>query len=801
MTAEKVATILGFPRMGKDRELKKCVEGYWSGKINVEELISISDKIKEVHWELQVKNGLDVIPVGDFSLYDHILDTAFMFNVIPERYIKATTNGEGLTGYDLKNIKAKVDTYFGMARGITMSGNIETDGSAQGVQALEMKKWFDTNYHCIVPEIDDSTSYALVGDSLVNDYKKAVKLGYRARPCIIGPVTFLHYCNNVGKRLSKADHAKKLVSVYVDLIKNLAGAEWIQLDEPVLSLDLDQEYVDLFLNTYNELLSGVHGITKVMLVNYFGAYEDNFTKIVSKLPIDGIHFDLVYGLSDFESTHAIDKIKNTISAISLGVVDGRNIWKTDLAISLEKITQICKSIGNAEIDIWFNSSCSLLHVPHSLDAELGRMDSEILQWISFSVEKIRELSLLKNAYIEPSLFTEQINKNKHEVTSRLTSQKVKSIPVQQQLKEIPSTSTDESVFSRNTDNYERRRVQRELFKLRKFPTTTIGSFPQTLEVRKKRQEYLKGIISKKEYDTYIREKTKKCIEWQLELGLDVLVHGEYERTDMVEFFGEHFTGFCKTNGGWVQSYGSRCVKPPIIYGDISRPKPMTVELIEYAQSLLKGTGKYVKGMLTGPVTILRWSFVRNDQSLQTTATQIALALQKEVLDLEVAGIKIIQVDEPAIREGLPLRKKDQISYFKWAANCFKLVSQHVSNSTQIHTHMCYSDFNDILHLIKDMDADVLTIENSKSSLKNFKGVKGYYEADIGPGLYDVHSPRIPLVEEMKARVHELLKIFTIEQLWINPDCGNKTRTEREVDLALKNMVQVSRELEASFKKA
>ncbi|PVU89416.1 hypothetical protein BB561_005368 [Smittium simulii] len=741
-------TVLGFPRMGSDRQLKKLVEAYWNGKVTLPELTSGAQKIRASSWDQMKSLGLDFVTVGDFSLYDHILDTAIMFNVVPPRFQEHFKNELDIIYSEVASntfdLSKWQDIYFALARGIENNkstqnncvgeqdcNNQKKDG---GLPSLEMKKWFDTNYHSLVPEISSESDYKLVNLSLVEEFEHAKKLGHNARAVIVGPITFLYYCklkDSLNEDSNKYSHAKKLIKVYAELIIRLenAGCEWIQFDEPILSTDIDdniKEYfqyfyknIDLELENQKKNLGVVNYKKKIkfLLANYFGDYND-ILSLALELPFDGYHFDLVYGKKDL--SESLFRNYSTDKVISLGIIDGRNIWKNDSAES--------ETILNA----------ALKYIPNI-------------------------------SAISGSILCDESNPK----------------------------------LNRSLDYQSRKKLQSEIFKLPLLPTTSIGSFPQTLELRKYRQQYKKGEITKDEYDEFIYKKTEQCIQWQLDLGIDVLVHGEYERNDMVEFFGENMTGFTTTKNGWVQSYGSRCVKPPIIYADVSRVRPMTLEITKFAQDkaweISNNKNIRVKGMLTGPVTIIQWSFVRNDVHISRVAEQIAYAIREEVLDLEKNGIEIIQVDEPAIREGLPLRSENHEVYKKWAVNGFKLSTSGVKNETMIHTHMCYSDFNEILPLIKRMDTDVLTVENSKSDLKliteNCDFAENYH-AGIGPGIYDVHSPIIPSKKEIYTRLAALLKVFEKDALWVNPDCGNKTRTEEQVDLSLKNMIAVAKELRA-----
>ncbi|KAJ2858726.1 methionine-synthesizing 5- methyltetrahydropteroyltriglutamate--homocysteine methyltransferase [Coemansia erecta] len=663
-----------------------------------------------------------------------------------------------------------------MARGL-QDKSINID-----VPSLEMKKWFDTNYHYMVPEISDNQEFRLHSTKVVDEFSEAKALGYAARPVVLGPVSLLTLSKAAkGASSRPISHLPKLIPVYVELFTKLAaaGAEWVQVDEPVLSLDLDAAvYKPAFSQTYAEL-SKVSGL-KFLLTSYFDRLGSNLAWAAA-LPVHGIHLDLVRGAADLDE--ALEKIPAD-KVISAGLINGRNIWKANLEKQLAVLQKIVEARKSAA-PVWVSSSCSLLHSPHSLKPEAGHLDEEMLGWLSFAEEKIEEVATLAAAAVDRSAVDAKLKSNAEKVASRQTSERITRPAVQQRL-----ASLDRTFYERKAPFGDRQKLQRTALNLPLFPTTTIGSFPQTAEVRRARAQFRKGALSNDEYKEFLDSETRKCIEWQDEIGLDVLVHGEFERTDMVEFFGEHLEGFVFTKKGWVQSYGSRCVKPPVIFGDVSRPHAMTVDVARFAQGCSKN--KPVKGMLTGPVTILQWSFVRDDQPRSQTAGQIALAIRDEVVDLEAGGIKVIQVDEPAIREGLPLRKADYAAYLAWSVDVFRLATTGVRNETQVHTHFCYSDFNEIFTAIKSLDADVITIENSKSDLKLLGALETHgYTAEIGPGLYDIHSPRVPSVEEMAARFAALQKYIPAENLWANPDCGLKTRGWPEVKESLENLVAVA----------
>jgi len=753
-----IATNLGFPRMGANRGLKTLVEGFWSGKNDENTLLSDAKKLREEHWLLQKNAGLDHIPSNDFSFYDQVVDHSYAFGVIPARY---------------KNLNPGLETYFAMCRGLQKPG--------VDVAACEMKKWFDTNYHYIVPEFEPNQEFTLNSAKIINEYKEAKALGIETRPVILGPVTYLL----LGKPSRDAPQGfepiqllSKLIPLYEKLLSELAnaGATWIQIDEPCLVLDLPSTFKKEYASAYNALTK-VSAQLKILIATYFDHIGTNLDFIIDT-PINAIHIDLVRAPGQLEPI--LSRLPATVS-LSLGLINGRNIWLADLDAVLAEAQKAVTALGSERVFI--APSCSLLHTPHSIQGE-KKIDSEILGWLSFAVEKIKEVVTISSVLADDD--QTKLEANRKLIQARKTSSRIHNPVVKQKMKELtPDMFKRKSVFK------ERQIKQKQKLNLPSFPTTTVGSFPQTKEVRAIRAKLKKGSVDQPQYDSFIKEEIEKCIRFQEEIGIDVLVHGEFERNDMVEFFGENLQGYVISQNGWVQSYGSRCIKPPIIFGDVSRPKAMTLEIIKYAQSLTK---KPMKGMLTGPVTMLQWSFVRDDQPRKDTTFQLALAIREEVKDLEDAGISVIQIDEPAIREGLPLRKKDWDEYLKWAVDAFLLSSTGVDDSTQIHTHMCYSDFNDIFEAIQRLDADVITIENSRSDLKLLNAFdKHGYTNEIGPGLYDVHSPRVPSQEELKDRLQEILKYIAKNLIWVNPDCGLKTRGWPEVKAALKNMTDVAKE--------
>ncbi|KAI9206007.1 cobalamin-independent synthase [Polychytrium aggregatum] len=760
------ATNLGFPRMGANRDLKKAVEAYWGGKITADSLLETAKELRRSHWSLQAAAGIAQghIPSNDFSFYDQVLDHSVLFSAIPERYAGVP-------------VKSELDLYFAMGRGL------QKKEEGIDVPAMEMKKWFDTNYHYIVPEFKADQTFALgANPKPVAQFLEAKALGIETRPVILGPISYLHL-GKPARGVAAFDHLSllpALLPAYEALFAELAkaGAQWVQLDEPVLCLDLPAHYKSEFAAAYGRLAAAAPAL-KILLASYFGTIGDNLNSVIS-LPIAGLHLDLVRAEGDLDTVLAR---KSEFSFnLSLGVINGRNIWKADLEKAIAKVDRAVAALGVDRVLV--APSCSLLHSPHGLAAET-KMDKQILDWLAFAVEKLDEISVVSRAVKNGAhSVKEQLESNKKSLEARRVSSLIHDPVVQARHKAITP-----EMIKRQSPFPARYAAQQARLSLPAFPTTTVGSFPQTKEVRVARQNLKKGAYTQEQYDEFIKQEIQKCIKFQEDVGLDVLVHGEFERNDMVEYFGENLKGYAFSANGWVQSYGSRCVKPPIIYGDVSRPVAMTVEWTKYAQTL---TTKPMKGMLTGPVTMLCWSFVRDDQPRRITTEQLALAIRDEVQDLEAAGIPVIQIDEPAIREGLPLRRSDWTAYLRWAADAFLLSSTGVRDDTQIHTHMCYSDFQDIFTAIKDLDADVITIESSRSDLKLLSAFNGdSYPNAIGPGLYDIHSPRVPSTEEMHHRVKEMLKYMDSKLLWINPDCGLKTRGWTETDAALRNLVEVA----------
>ena len=761
---------LGYPRIGSQRELKKASEQYWLGKLPAQQLLQAGKTIRQQNWQLQKEAGIGLIPCNDFSFYDQVLDTSLMVGAIPERY------------HSLMEEKQlpDIDLLFAMARGYQKDGH--------DVTAMEMTKWFDTNYHYIVPEFTASQQFSLYKNKVLNEFLEAKQLGFNAKPVLLGPVSYLLLGKEKKAGFHRLQLIKNLLPVYLEVLKTLDdnNAHYIQFDEPCLALGLTEAERQVVVKTYNEI-QGNFPHLHIILASYFECYGENLATVVS-LPVQTIHLDLVRCPLQLDDILTADFITSKIN-LSLGVVDGRNIWKNNFEQSLGIINKAIKAIGKDRV--WIAPSCSLIHSPCDLDVETNEktLPPAIKNWLAFAKQKIDEVVTL--AQLANSENTEALQRklfdNINAAEDKLTSSLIHNDLVKQRVAAITNADAQRAnVFAL------RRLKQQAALKLPLFPTTTIGSFPQTMEVRSWRAAFKKGTITQAEYDALIEKETEATIRFQEEAGIDVLVHGEFERNDMVEYFGEQLSGFAFTKNGWVQSYGSRCVKPPIIYGDVSRPSPMTVRWSAYAQSLTK---HLVKGMLTGPVTILQWSFVRNDQPRSETCTQIALAIRDEVTDLEKAGIKIIQIDEPAIREGLPLRKANWAEYLHWAVKAFRISASAVQDETQVHTHMCYSEFNDIIQHIADMDADVITIECSRSQMELLDAFADFkYPNEIGPGVYDIHSPRVPAKEEMIALMEKAKAVVPANQLWVNPDCGLKTRHWPETRAALIAMVAAAKQL-------
>ena len=755
--------ILGYPRIGVNRELKKAEEAYWAGKITKQELLDAAAQIRKENWQLQKEAGIDLIPSNDFSFYDQTLDLSLSVGAIPERYNALKD--------DL------LELYFAMAHGYQKDGI--------DVTAMEMTKWFDTNYHYIVPEFTRDQKFCLTYNKAAREFEEALGLGIKTKPVLVGPVTYLLLGKEKETGFNRIDLIDRLLPVYIQILKELEslGAEYVQIDEPSLCTDLNEEVKEVYRKAFAQIRKATR--LKIILTTYFGPLADN-AALAAGLGADILHIDLVRAPEQVSSIAAL--LPNDIS-LSLGVVDGRNIWKNDFRQSLDIIEKAKEKLESNRLLV--STSCSLLHSPIDLDAETDErtLPAEVKRWLSFARQKVSEVVTLADLADGKGSYAAQkaLHENKADIQDRRTSALTNNADVKRRLEAVtPDFAKRKSPFA------ERILEQRKSLRLPLYPTTTIGSFPQTTEVRSWRSKFKKGELSKDQYIGLLKGEIEKTIRIQEEIGLDVLVHGESERNDMVEYFGEQLSGFAFTRNGWVQSYGSRCVKPPVIYGDVSRPHAMTVDWAVYAQSL---TDKPVKGMLTGPVTILQWSFVRNDQPRALTMKQIALAIRDEVVDLEKAGISVIQIDEPAIREGLPLRKADRDEYLDKAVEAFRISASGVKDSTQIHTHMCYSQFNDIIRHIALMDADVITIECARSQMNLLGAFAEFkYPNEIGPGVYDIHSPRVPSVQEMVDLLRKASQVIKPAQLWVNPDCGLKTRGWTETEASLRNMVQAARQM-------
>ncbi|HDO06134.1 MAG TPA: 5-methyltetrahydropteroyltriglutamate--homocysteine S-methyltransferase [Bacteroidetes bacterium] len=758
---------LGYPRIGAKRELKKACEQYWAGKSDLFNLLQVGKEVRRSNWKIQKDAGIELIPSNDFSYYDQVLDMSLTVGAIPDRYNRILTDHKNNTEFDL---------YFAMARGYQKDG--------LDITAMEMTKWFDTNYHYIVPEFYKEQTFMLFSTKITDEYKEAKQLGIKTKPVLIGPVSYLLLGKEKEEGFDRVDLINNLMPVYIDVLRKLVdmGVEWVQFDEPFLALDLSEKEKEAFNYAYTQIKQSFPHL-KVMLTTYFEGLREN-TALALSLPVYALHVDLVR--APLQLDELLGMVPEHLS-LSLGVVDGRNIWKNDFTESLHIIEKAVAKLGSERLLI--APSCSLLHCPFDLDNETdeGILPGKIKSWMAFARQKVKEVVTLAKL-VDPVTFPEVENVLTENILA-MESRKMSKLIHKPKIKERVASIDD--AFSRRKTSFEQRhKKQEEVLNLPLFPTTTIGSFPQTKAVRQLRAKFKKGELTSEQYEQAIKEEIEKVIRWQEQIGLDVLVHGEFERNDMVEYFGEQLDGFAFTQFGWVQSYGSRGVKPPVIFGDVERTHPMTVKWSTYAQSL---TEKPVKGMLTGPITILQWSFVRDDQPRETTAYQIAFAIRDEVADLEKAGIKIIQIDEPAIREGLPLRKSDWSDYLQWAVKAFRISSSSVKDETQIHTHMCYSEFNEIIKNIADMDADVITIETSRSQMELLDAFADFhYPNEIGPGVYDIHSPRVPSKEEMTALLEKASHVLTPKQLWVNPDCGLKTRGWHETRDALIQMVEAAK---------
>ncbi|MDF3198529.1 5-methyltetrahydropteroyltriglutamate--homocysteine S-methyltransferase [Pseudomonas sp. 1912-s] len=759
-----VAHSLGFPRIGRDRELKKAQEAFWKGELDEAGLRAVGRELRKAHWDLQKTAGIELLPVGDFAWYDQVLTHSLMFGVIPERF--RPVDG-----------KATLHTLFGMARGVS-------DNRCGGAHAQEMTKWFDTNYHYLVPEFSADQQFQLGWDQLFEEVKEARDLGHTVKPVVIGPLTYLWLGKAKGGDFDKLDLLDRLLPLYGQIFQRLAdlGVEWVQIDEPILVLDLPQDWKNAFERAYNLIQRDP---LKKLVATYFGGLEENLG-LAANLPVDGLHIDLVRAPDQYPVI--LDRLP-AYKVLSLGVVNGRNVWRCDLEKALATLQHAHQRLGDR---LWVAPSCSLLHSPVDLGRE-DKLDAELKSWLAFAVQKCEEVAVLAQAVNQPEApsVVAALAESRAVQAARAASPRIHKPAVQVRVAAI--TAKDSQRHSPFTQRIEK---QRAGLNLPLFPTTTIGSFPQTASIRLARQSYKAGKLSEAEYVEAMHSEIRHAVEVQENLGLDVLVHGEAERNDMVEYFAEQLEGYAFTRFGWVQSYGSRCVKPAVIFGDLSRPNAMTVAWIRYAQGL---TNKVMKGMLTGPVTMLMWSFPREDVSREEQARQLALAIRDEVLDLEAAGIRIVQIDEAAFREGLPLRRAQWQHYLDWATEVFRLCACGVRDETQIHTHMCYSEFNDVIESIAAMDADVITIETSRSDMELLDAFEAFaYPNDIGPGVYDIHSPRVPDASEMANLLRKAAKRIPAERLWVNPDCGLKTRGWPETEAALIHMVTAARQLRAEL---
>jgi 5-methyltetrahydropteroyltriglutamate--homocysteine methyltransferase len=755
------ASNLGYPRIGLKRELKKALEQFWSGKSSETEVLEQAVTLRKQHWQLQQQLGLTHIPSNDFSLYDHVLDTIAMVGAIPKRY-------------HWKGPHVDRRTYFVMARGV-----LQDQEQSSAIPAMEMTKWFDTNYHYIVPEFEAEQQFSLASTKPVDEFLEAKALGIHTRPVLLGPVSFLLLGKTHSHEVKPLSLLGRLLPVYEEVLLALAraGADWIQIDEPCLALDLDGVTLEAYQATYVRLATHAPSL-RILLATYFGDLRENLSTVL-RLPVSALHLDLVRAPAQLEQV--LPRVPASL-ALSLGVVDGRNVWRTEFDRALALVDRGVQALGTERVLV--GPSCSLLHVPIDVMQET-HLDDDMRSWLAFAKQKIEEISLLTRALnegtasIDPALLF-----NRQTFASRHRSPRIHSEEVARR-----GHMVNEQMAQRPHAHHERKQQQQAVLKLPPLPTTTIGSYPQTADIRAARAAYKSGKMDRDRYEAFLKQEIEHVIRFQEEVGLDVLVHGEFERSDMVEYFSEQLTGMLFTQQGWVQSYGSLCVRPPIIYGDVARPHPMTVRWAQFAQAL---TARPVKGMLTGPVTIMQWSFVRDDQPRSETCRQIALAMRDEVQDLEAAGIRVIQIDEPALREGLPLRHADWQNYLDWAVLCFRLASSRVQDKTQIHTHLCYSKFDDIIQDIARMDADVALIEASRSQFELLEALATYcYPNDLGLGIYDVHSPRVPTTQELVGELQRILQVLPSEQIWVNPDCGLKTRRWEEIRPALAHLVEAA----------
>ena len=750
----QVASI-GYPRIGPKRELKKALEQFWKGEIQEQDLHNVAKNLRKQNWQTQKSAGVDLISSNDFSFYDQVLDAICLLGAVPKRY---KWDGQ----------EVNLTTYFAMARG---SQTADLD-----VPALEMTKWFDTNYHYLVPELSAEQTFKLSSNKPFEEYEEAKQAGFDTKPIILGPLTFLLLAKGIDG-FNTINLLDKILPIYKQIVEKFSqlGAEWIQIDEPILVKDLDSNVVSKIKDTLNQI-KGAAGNCKILLATYFEDLNEDVKNQVFESNVDVVHLDLVRGSKNKEY------VKNSNKKLSLGLVDGRNVWKTNLQ---EKINFIKDNISN---DVIIASSCPLLHSPYDLELE-QKVPVEIKRWLSFAKQKLLELNVIKG-FINERSHQEALNNNAADIHDRETSKLIHDNAVKDRIKTI-----NKSITERKSSYVDRAKIQKNIFSLPKYPTTTIGSFPQTTDVRQARAKFKRGELDETSYEKFLEEKTIDTIRKQESIGIDVIVHGEFERNDMVEYFGEQLKGFTFTSSGFVQSYGSRCVKPPIIFGNVSRPKPMTVRWSKFAQEQTK---QIVKGMLTGPITILQWSFVRDDQPRKFTAQEIGFAIRDEVEDLEKNGIRMIQIDEPALREGLPLKKKDWKDYLSWSVDCFKISAAVVKDETQIHTHMCYAEFEDIIDSIAALDADVISIETSRSRMELLTTFEKFkYPNEVGPGVYDIHSPRVPSQDEMKILIEKASKLIDPSRIWVNPDCGLKTRGWPETIDALTKMVNAAKELRVS----
>ena len=763
--AMAVAHNLGFPRIGRDRELKKALEAYWQGDLDEAGLRAVGRDLRAAHWQLQKEAGIELLPVGDFAWYDHVLTHSLMCGVVPERFRPG-------------NSLPTIDTLFAMARG----SNAHGEGCCGGAHAEEMTKWFDSNYHYLVPEFSHDQQFTLSWEQLFEEVTEAHALGHQVKPVILGPLTFLWLGKARHGDFDKLDLLDRLLPLYGEILGRLAaqGVQWVQIDEPILALDLPQAWKSAFERAYNLLQ---HSPTQKLVATYFSDLQDNLG-LAASLPVQGLHIDLVRAPEQLSAV--LDRVP-TYKVLSLGIVNGRNVWRCDLEQALAQLQEAQARFGD---NLWVAGSCSLLHSPVDLSRE-DQLDDELRSWLAFAVQKCAEIALLAKALNTPqdAAVIAALAASAAVQASRAQSARIHKPEVQARIAAIqPADSKRQSPFEQRIE------LQRAQLNLPLLPTTTIGSFPQTSAIRLARQAYKRGKLSAGEYTEAMHCEIRHAVQVQERLGLDVLVHGEAERNDMVEYFAEQLDGYAFTRFGWVQSYGSRCVKPAVIVGDLSRPHAMTVDWITYAQSL---TDKVMKGMLTGPVTMLMWSFAREDISRELQAQQLALAIRDEVVDLERAGIKIVQIDEAAFREGLPLRRAQWTAYLDWAVDAFRLCASGVGDATQIHTHMCYSEFNDVIEAIAAMDADVITIETSRSAMELLDAFEAFdYPNDIGPGVYDIHSPRVPDTAAIVGLLSKAATRIPLKRLWVNPDCGLKTRGWVETEAALVNMVAAARQMRA-----